>query len=180
MKRYEWLHNIGTLPKMISAALQYMGIKEVPGKGSNPVILNMAKQVGLEEIYKDDDTSWCALFINFIIRLTGKPWAGSSDPYDFLRAKHLLLWGSVVKTGDEKLGDVLIFDREGGGHVGLYVAESGTTFHVLGGNQSNSVSITEIAKVRLMGARRYYATTAPESAKKYVVDSSGELSKNEA
>ena len=180
-EKFKWIENVGTLPKMIAAALQYFGIKEVPGKGSNPVILDMAKGLGIGNIYTDDDISWCALFINHLIRITGKPILQiGHDPYNYLRAKYMLHWGNQVPAGSEMFGDVMIFDREGGGHTALYVAESGTTFFVLGGNQSNTVSITEIAKSRLLGARRYYSIAAPGSAKKYILDSTGKVSTNEA
>lgn len=39
------------------------------------------------------------------------------------------------------------------GHVGFYWAEDDSAFHILGGNQSNSVSVTRIAKNRLISAR---------------------------
>ena len=43
----------------------------------------------------------------------------------------------------------MVFTRAGRGHVGLYLGEDATHFHILGGNQTNNVSITRIAKVRL-------------------------------
>lgn len=180
-QKYKWLETIGTLPKMVAAAIQYFGIKEVPGKGSNPVIMDMAKGLGLEKIYTNDDISWCALFINHLFRITGKPALKvGNDPYNYLRAKYLLNWGVQVQHGDERLGDVAIFDREGGGHVGIVIAISGSTIHILGGNQGNTVSIVEISKARLLGARRYYSIAPPESAIAYEMDSNGHLSKNEA
>jgi hypothetical protein len=45
------------------------------------------------------------------------------------------------------LGDVLAFVRNGGGHVGLYVDEDASAYHVLGGNQSDRVSITRVASL---------------------------------
>jgi hypothetical protein len=42
-----------------------------------------------------------------------------------------------------------VFTRSGGGHVGLYVGEDATHYHVLGGNQANLVSIMRLAKGRL-------------------------------
>lgn len=180
-EKYKWLEEIGTLPKLVSAALQYYGVKEIKGAKSNPVILDMARGIGCGDIYTQDDTSWCAVFINHLIRITGKPPVDyKNDRYNLLRAKWLLNWGNAVKKGDEQLGDIMVFDREGGGHVGILIAHSETSFHILGGNQSDSVNIIELAKNRLIGARRYYATKAPESAKQYVLNSSGQLSTNEA
>lgn len=180
-EKFQWLETIGTLPKLVAAALQYYGIKEIPGAKSNPVIMDMARNLGIGDIYTDDDQSWCALFINHLIRITGKPQVDvKHDRYNLLRAKWMLNWGNPVPEGQEQLGDVLVFNREGGGHVCLYIGESGTTYYCLGGNQSNAVTITEIAKNRLAGARRYYATQAPQSAKQYVLNSEGKLSTNEA
>jgi len=180
-QKYQWLETIGTLPKLVSAGLQYLGIKEIPGAKSNPVILDMAAGLGISSIYKNDDVSWCALFINHILRITGKPPLDyGKDKYNLLRAKYLVNWGAPVPHGDEMLGDIAIFNREGGGHVAIIIAETGSTFIVLGGNQSNSVSFTEISKTRLASCRRYYSIAAPTSVKKYIMDSSGKLSTNEA
>ena len=48
---------------------------------------------------------------------------------------------------------MLVFERDGGGHVGFYVGEDGTHYHVLGGNQDDAVSIAKIAKSRLVASR---------------------------
>ena len=46
--KYKWLENIGTLPKLVNASLQYLGVKEYAGtKDNNPVIMNMAKELGI-------------------------------------------------------------------------------------------------------------------------------------
>ena len=79
------------------------------------------------------------------------------------------------------LGVVLVFQRVGGGgHVGFYVAEDGHAFHVLGGNQSDAVTITRIAKARCITFRRPIYREQPKSVKAYRVAASGSLSVNEA
>lgn len=179
--KYDFLKSLNPLPKILAMALQYLGVKEIPGSKSNPVILNMADQLGLGNIYKNDDTSWCALFMSFICTVCGKPLPSvEGDLYNMLRAKWFLNYGEAVEKGQEMLGDILIFQRPGGGHVGIYVGESDTTFHVLGGNQSNAVTIAEIKKDRCIGARRLYRTGVPQTVKKYRLDSSGNVSTNEA
>lgn len=182
-KKFDWLTSPATLPlpKLVAAGLQYLGIKEIPGQKSNPVIMNMAKQVGAEKIYKNDDTSWCALFMTFLCKMVGKPLPLlEGDRYNMLRAAWFLNYGKKVPDGQAMLGDILIFERPGGNHVGLYIAESKTTYFVLGGNQSNAVTITEIKKDRLRQARRFYSIAAPASVKKYFMDASGLVSHNEA
>ena len=50
-------------------------------------------------------------------------------------------------------GAVLVFSRGSGGHVGFAMGHDDTHFYVLGGNQSDAVTIARIAKSRLLGAR---------------------------
>lgn len=50
-------------------------------------------------------------------------------------------------------GAVIVFSRNKGGHVGFAVGQDEDDFYVLGGNQSNSVNISRIAKSRLLGTR---------------------------
>jgi len=179
--KYAWLNDIGPLPKALAVALQYYGIKEIPGLKSNPIILQMAQNIGVADIYKNDDLSWCALFVNNCLKLAGKPLVDSKgDRWNLLRALYLLNWGQEVQPGDERTGDVMIFAREGGGHVAFNIAESKNTFHVFGGNQANAAGFTEISKTRLKGARRLYDIGPPKSAGKHFIGSSGKLSTNEA
>ena len=79
------------------------------------------------------------------------------------------------------LGDVLVFARpKGGGHVGLYVGEDETAFHVLGGNQSDAVSITRIAKTRCIAIRRPIYREQPASMAPVQLAATGAMSVNEA
>lgn len=178
-KRFEWLNGIGTLPRLLTVGLKYLDLKELPGtKNNNPVIMKWAEELGVSDIYPNDEVSWCALGMAHICVEAGKPMPYKR--YEILRAKSFATWGNEVPRDDEKLGDILVFNRPGGHHVALYIAETKTTFWVYGFNQSNKVGFTEIAKNRLMAARRYYAIGSPASAKKYFMDTSGEVSTNEA
>lgn len=176
--KYKWLEEIGQLPKLVAAGLSYLGLKEIPGSKHNPVIMNMAKELGVDKIYTSDEMSWCALFICYLCKISDKPMPFTG--YEVLRAASFANWGNPVARGDERLGDIAVFKRPGGHHVGIVIAVTDKSIVVLGGNQSNSVSITEIAKIRLLTCRRYYSIAAPVSAKRYVVTSTGKLSKNEA
>ena len=59
-------------------------------------------------------------------------------------------------------GAALIFERGSGGHVGFAVGEDDTYFYVLGGNQSDAVTIARNAKSRPLGAR-WPATYLPRA-----------------
>lgn len=166
----------GPLPKLLVAGLQFSGLKEYPGKDSNnPVIMHMASSLGISNIYPNDETAWCALFMCFLCFLTGKPMPFTQ--YEIIRAASFKEWGD--KAPFPEFCDTLVFNRPEGYHVGLYIAETNNTYIVYGGNQSNSVGFTEINKSRLIAVRRYYATSPPECVKKYYLNSSGEVSVNE-
>jgi cell wall-associated NlpC family hydrolase len=79
------------------------------------------------------------------------------------------------------LGDVLTFKRNGGGHVGIYVGEDKTHFHVLGGNQNNEVNVVRIAKTRLFKARRtVWRIAQPQNVRKIYLEPKGIITTNEA
>lgn len=177
-KKYSWISTRGPLPKLVTAALNYLDLKETPGSGNNPIIMGMAKRLGVDNIYIGDSMSWCALFISYLCIIADKPMPYKQ--YEILRAASFTNWGNPVEKGKEAFGDILVFKRPGGNHVGIYIAESDTTFHVLGGNQSDSVNFTEIKKDRLLAARRYYQIAPPASVKKYKLSSSGVVSTDEA
>jgi len=181
-EKYKWLLTIGTLPKLVSAALQYLGVREIPGSQSNPVIIDMAKGLGISDIYKNDDVSWCGLFISHLLRITGKPPLDyKNDKWNILRARQYLNWGEEVKLSEARLGDIVVLERTGGGHVFILLAKTKEGNPIgIGGNQSNSVTIAEFDRYRVLGVRRYYATGIPESAKQYVMQPTGQLSSNEA
>lgn len=170
---YWWLLRLDGTPKMVSAGLDLYGTHEVPGDGDNPEIIAWAKEVGLERTYRDDLTPWCGLFMAVVASRAGKP-----VPANPLWAHNWAQFGAA--SPDPSLGDVLVFQREGGGHVGLYVAEDEGAYHVLGGNQSDQVSIARVARARMVAVRRPKYTVAPAAVRPYIVRAGGALSTNES
>jgi hypothetical protein len=71
-----------------------------------------------------------------------------------------------------------VFGRDGGGHVGFLVGQSADRYYVLGGNQSNCVSIAPIAKSRAMGFR--WPLSLATTITPLPVMSGGAVSSNEA
>jgi hypothetical protein len=65
------------------------------------------------------------------------------------------------------------------GHVGFYHSEDSQSYHVLGGNQSNSVNLTRIGKDRLLDAR-WPRSAAILTGSVVEEEGEGELSHNEA
>lgn len=178
-EKYKWLEKIGTLPKMVETGLKLLGTQEVVGRGSNATIMSWRDTLNARGVtiagYSDDDIPWCGLFVAFVAYLRrGLPSEVVSSP---LWARNWLKYGS--KAQKPMLGDVLVFERGSGGHVGIYIAEDSSSYHVLGGNQRNKVSIVPIEKARLLGARRPNYQSQPASVKQYTVSAGGKISKNE-
>lgn len=95
---------------------------------------------------------WCGDFVETCIKIALPSEAFPGDlgenPY---WARNWALFGRVTKP---TYGAVLVFSRPGGGgHVGFCAGEEGDSYAVLGGNQSNAVTISNISKSRLLAAR---------------------------
>jgi len=173
-KQYQWLANENS-PKVIAEAVKLYGTKEVVGKQHSKEILSWAKELSLEKIYTNDEIPWCGLFTAIVIKR-----AGFNVVKSPLWARDWLNFGTPQKTA--MLGDVLVFTRPGGGgHVGFYVGEDDTCYHVLGGNQSNMVNTTRILKSRCIGIRRCdWKVSQPKNVRVIKLASTGTVSINEA
>ena len=64
-----------------------------------------------------------------------------------------LNWALFGDAIEPCFGAVGVFKRAGGGHVGVLVSQSKDTYHVLGGNQGDSVSLTSVPKSSFVAAR---------------------------
>lgn len=161
-------------PKILVEAVKLLGVKEIIGTPNNPIILQWAKDLKLDKIYTNDAIPWCGLFIAHVVKQAGKEVA--KNP---LYALNWSSWGNAVDI--PKLGDILTFKRDGGGHVGIYVGEDSECYHVLGGNQSDMVKVSRISKSRLFKARRTpWSIAQPKEVRVIKLDSKGSISKNEA
>lgn len=169
---YAWLASEGA-PRMIVEALKLYGTKETPGPGDNDVILDWARETGLAHIYNHDAVPWCGLFAAVVAQRAGK--AIPNGPLWALNWGH---FGHDVPAA--MLGDVLVFKRPGGGHVGLYVGEDAEAYHVLAGNQGDAVSISRIAKSRCVAIRRPDYHVKPANVRVIHLAADGALSTNEA
>lgn len=172
--QYRFLENEGA-PRMLVEALKIYGIEEVKGAGSNPIILQWAVEIGVEKVYKDDDTAWCGLWMAIVASRAGKQIV--KEP---LWARNWLNFGTAVSVA--KLGYTLVFSRKGGGgHVGIYVGQDPTYYHVFGGNQKNRSGIARIEKDRCIGIRQpIYLTSEPANVRVIHLDAKGPITINEA
>lgn len=130
-------------PEWLIEARKHIGLREVAGSKHNSKILQWL--VNLKAWWKDDETPWCGVFVANCLKVTNRPIAKH-----WYRAKDWSTYGVGVGA---RLGAIIVFTRTGGGHVGFLVGQSPGYFHVLGGNQDNSVSIAKLLKTRAIAIR---------------------------
>lgn len=159
-------------PKMIQEAIRLYGTLETPGPANNPVIMDMAKSLGIPE-YTSDSIAWCGLLMGHLAKVAGKDLSMFLKPRDMLWALNWSKFGNPVST--PMLGDVIVFKRNGGGHVALYVGEDSGAFHVLGGNQSDQINIIRNPKSKAVAFRRPAYNIQPASVQRIMRASSGTI-----
>lgn len=173
-------------PSMIREAWRLYGTQEKPGGANNPEIMKWAREleaaIGRNLGYDADSIPWCGLFVGVVTARAGK---AEQIPKTPLWARSWAEFG--LKSPGAGLGDVLVFSRDGGGHVGLYVGEGmhdrlGAVYHVLGGNQGDAVSIAQIEKRRCIAVRRprWHVKQPASVASIWIGEGHGHVSNNEA
>lgn len=173
-KAYAWLEKEPG-PKMLAEALKLYGIKETDGPANTPEIMAWARELGgsVARVYSADSVPWCGLLAALVAKRACKDLPASP-----LWARSWATWGKPSPRAS--LGDVLVFVRNGGGHVGFYVGEDATSYCVIGGNQGDAVSFAWIAKSRCIAVRRQYRIAVPANVRPIRLKRSGALSTNEA
>jgi len=135
--------------KTLLLALSQWGVKGTTGIIHNPEVMKYFKETGHSWV-KDDETAWCAAFINWCLIKSGFNQTGS------LAARSFLTYGNgVLKPA---LGDIVVLWRISPtspyGHVGLYITEDKENVYILGGNQTNAVNCRAFPKTQVITYRR--------------------------
>lgn len=160
----------------LAEARRLLGTREGAGAANNPAVLAWANALDLN--YPGDDIPWCGLFLAHCFATT---LPGEALPENLLGARNWLKFGMTIKP---QLGAVMVFwrgSRDGwSGHCALYLGEDATSYQILGGNQSDAVTVTRIAKDRLLGARWPVSVPAPGIVQPIGVGPAQPLSTNEA
>lgn len=132
-------------PSWIAEARKYIGQQEIPGKGENSWIVSLWGKIKRGGI-KSESVPWCAAFVGAMLESIG---VTSSR---FESAKSYLTWGS--KLAAPMTGCIVVFSRDGGGHVGFVVGlDAAGNLLVLGGNQSDGVNIRAFPRTNVAGYR---------------------------
>lgn len=121
---------------------------------------------------------WCGDAIETAMALTLPTEPLPSNPY---LARNWLKFG--VPLVRPALGAVIVFWRGSkagtSGHVGFYAGEDAQAYHVLGGNQSNAITIARLDKARVLGFRWPAKFPLPTTGAVHLT-TTGALSRNEA
>jgi len=158
----------------LKKAREYLGQKEIVGPKDNPVIVALW-ELGKAGNVNDDETPWCAAFVSAVLEQAGIRSARTGW------ARSYLQWGQKLRY--PAVGCVVVFERGSGGHVGFVVGKDQRgNLLVLGGNQSNAVTVAPFTLSRVLGYRWPKEHPLPKVtgfSKLPVIANYAKLSKNE-
>lgn len=133
-------------PSWMAEAWRELGQSELPGSAHNPRIVAMFDELG--HLDQGDETAWCAAFVGACLERAGVSSTRS------LRARSYLGWG--VSTDNPAAGAIVVLERGSDsalGHVGFLVGMTDDAVIVLGGNQSNAVTVAIFNRDLVLGFR---------------------------
>ena len=156
----------------MDVAERYLGVTEIPGPRHAQAIINWLER--LRAWWRDDETPWCGVFVANCLAEIGIP-----VPKYWMRAREWLGYGQRLIRPVP--GCIVVFSRNGGGHVGFVAGETPDgRLVVLGGNQGNKVCYAPFERSRILGYVLPDDFPAAASASLPVMKLAGESSSNEA
>jgi len=135
-------------PPWLVHAWAELGQREIAGPRSNPRIVDYIRRSGHPSL-ADDSTAWCAAFVGACLERAGISGTGS------LMARSYLDWG--LATVEPEPGTIAVLSRGPDprfGHVGFVVGLTEANVILLGGNQSDAVTVEAFPLGRLLALRR--------------------------
>ena len=138
-------------PLWLTYARAEIGTKEFPGTPDNPRIIKYWNDAGLTNVADgQDEVPWCAAFVGAMLARANQPTSGKANARSYESYGRKLL--SPV------LGCVVILSRPPTawqGHVGFYLStdRAKRLIRLIGGNQSDSVSIADFSIDRIVSLR---------------------------
>ena len=134
---------------IIELALNEIGNEEFAGDRDNPEVMKYYHEIGHEWV-AHDEVAWCAAVVNWVLMKCGYEYTG------MLNARSFLEIGEV--TDSPEIGDIAVFWRispdSAYGHVAFFLRELSGYVYVLGGNQSNQMSVSKYPVARLLSYRK--------------------------
>ncbi|WP_395055375.1 TIGR02594 family protein [Polaromonas sp.] len=131
------------VPPWLAIAQREVGVKELPGSGHHPRILQyMATVDNLSgNNASKDETAWCSCFMNWCMEASGYIGTNSAMALSWNQWRN----GKPPDPDKARLGDIAVGERvsakSGYGHVAIFVAydPEKKRLLLLGGNQDNAV-----------------------------------------
>lgn len=161
-------------PHWMPVARSYLGLREIPGPRHESRIVSMWKAIGATW-FNDDETPWCGAFVGAVLKESGFAILPAGDAP---RARAWMTWGR--KLIGPAVGAVVVFWRGSpdgaSGHVGFVVGrDEANRLMVLGGNQSNAVTIDPFDRARVLAYRWPAGEPLPDAGLAHlpIVDSGG-------
>ena len=138
-------------PAWLRLAREELGQQEIAGGRDNPRIVEYHQATSLRAT--DDETPWCAAFVNWCLKKAGYRGTNSAA------ARSFLSWGTKITK--PQAGAIVVFSRGAppAGHVAFYLSHTADAVSVLGGNQGDRVSIARYDPSTILGYRWPPATT---------------------
>lgn len=123
------------------------GVKEFPGRASNPIIMAWRSDIARAfpetvkyvATYTGDEIAWCGFGLAGCCARAGvRPPFGKDDDEKFMYAKSWAHWGTQIEP---RPGCIMVFSRAGGGHVSILERMDGQHAYIRGCNQSDMVNV---------------------------------------
>ncbi len=133
------------VPQWMRIAAAELGTKEIAGAKHNARIVEYHSATTLHATA--DEVPWCASFVSWCLEKADVRSTRSAAAASYLN------WGVEAKS---QFGNVVVFSRPGGNHVGFDVWQDADTLDrlILGGNQSNKVCCQVFTTQRFRSERR--------------------------
>jgi uncharacterized protein (TIGR02594 family) len=139
------------------------GTKEFQGGADNPIIMAWKEDIkkafpdmaNYTNGYTHDSVPWCGLTMAAVMARCAPPIRPPFNPHDDTESYlYALSWLGFGTKCDPRVGAILVFSREGGGHVTLCEQVRDDKVWIRGGNQSDRVNVsTRMLDSSFKGAR---------------------------
>lgn len=153
------MRQLATSPYQVMKQIQLLGLAEIPGDKSHPLIQYAFSLCG-NGLETPDSVPWCSAILQIPFAFLGLNRSASA------RARSWLLQGDRVDIEAAERGfDVVVLKRGAGpqpgrdvveapGHVGLYHGHGGGQVWLLGGNQADKLSVGVFMLSDLLAVQR--------------------------
>lgn len=146
-----------TQQQFINNAISYVGLREIDGPESNPLLLAIIQKY-ITTATDDSKVAWCSVFLMFLCDELGVDSRGATAA-----ARSWLDVGKPIEREKVRQGDIVVFWRESKrswkGHAGIFWGYNLDGYVLtISGNDSNGVTFRAFSPKRVLGYRRILAT----------------------